>query len=135
MIIDSEKVLSDYLREHPPIEALDARVLGKNPARRDTPWIRVTQLDASAVNASRTDHLVEYFVQADCYAGSEGGQPQANLLARTAREALRVLPAADLDGVVVTSVEFIGMLRLLDTDFEPARERVMLSALVHMHPR
>lgn len=133
MIPDAEKLVSNYLRNHFDVAALAARVVGKTPATTTTAWVRVTQLAANADLDSRADHLVNFMVQLDCYAGSTGGQPEANLLARTVREALHEMPDETFVDAVVSSARFVGMLRLPDQDFEPARERVVLTAQVYAH--
>lgn len=132
MIPDGEKVAGKYLREHDSIEALSARVVGKTPESTATPWIRLTELDAPSVGRHRSDRLIEFYFQLDCYAGKDGGQPEAKLLMRTARAVLGEMPAATHDGVRVTGVDIRGSRRLPDGDFEPARERVILTALVWM---
>lgn len=134
MIPDAEAICGAYLREQDSLVALSVNVATQLPRTFTRPWVRVIQLDNPAVNGSRTDHLIEYMLQFDCYAGSEGGSPEASLVTRTVREALRALPQASLDDAVVTGVQFISCPRIPDTDFEPARERYALSALVWMHP-
>lgn len=137
LIPDVEKVVSDFLRQHPSIQALDARVVGKTPRRTDTPWIRVVRLDGNAETTSQVEHLIDFMLQIDCYARKEemgeSSQPEANLLGRTARAVLHEMPAAAHDGAVVTSVRIVGDARIPDQDFEPARERVTLTAIVHIH--
>jgi len=131
----AEKVISDYLREDPGVAALvDRRVVGKTPASTDNPWVRVTELDDRAVGGSRSDHLHEFYFQFDCYAGKDGGQPEANLLKRTVRKALVEMSEADHEGAVVSGVDIRGSARLPDDDVdEPARERFVLTANVWMH--
>lgn len=133
MIPYVEKIASDYLRDHPDVEALGARVVGKTPSSTSEPWVRVTQLDAANEPTSRPEHLIDYLIQFDCYAGSDGGQPEANLLTRTVRAALHDMPDADHDDAVVTDVRFTSMARIPDVEFEPARERFVLDATVYMH--
>jgi hypothetical protein len=134
MVPDAEKIVGGYLRAHPALVALDVRVVGKTPARTDTPWIRLTQLDDPAVGGHRSDHLIEFLLQLDIYAGREGGQPEAALVNRTCREALRTMIGEHGDAVV-TGVEFLSAIRLPDTDgFEPARERFIRTVRVWMHP-
>lgn len=140
MIPYAEKVVSDYLRENDALAAIvGRRVVGKTPGDEtggtDQPWVRVTQLDATAVGGSRHDHLVEFYFQFDAYAGADGGQPEANLLARTLRQALVEMPDASLDdGAVATGVDIRGMARIPDEEIdEPARERFVLSVAIWMH--
>lgn len=132
MIPNIEKIAGDYLRGHPDVAALGARVVGKPPSQTESPWVQLRQLDASDAPTSRAEHLINYLLQADCYAGKEGGQPEAVLLARTVRAALHAMPGVR-DGVVITSARFTGMARIPDTDFESARERVVLTATIHAH--
>jgi hypothetical protein len=129
----AEKILSDHLRTDADLVAMGARVVGKTPSTTAEPWVRVTQLDAQDIPSSDSEHLIDFLVQFDCYAGSDGGQPEANLLARTVRESLREARDATHSGAVVTRARIVGHLRLPDQDFEPARERFVLTAAVHIH--
>lgn len=131
----AEKIVSDYLRADEDLEAIvGRRVVGKTPSSTDEPWVRYTQLDGTAVGGSRSDHLIEFYFQFDAYAGAEGGQPEANALARALRAALVAMPDAGVDDATVTGVDVKGMSRLPDVDVdEPARERFVLTATVWMH--
>lgn len=131
-IPDAERIVSDYLRSHADVVALATRVVGKTPDTVSTSWVRVTLLDAANEAGSRPERLIDYMLQLDCFAGATGGQPEANSLARTVRAVLHEMPGLQ-GGVVVTCVRFIGMARIPDTDFEPARERIVLTATVWMH--
>lgn len=133
LIPDAEKIVSRYLRVHPDVSTLGARIVGKSPDRRDTPWVRITQLDASNEPRSRVEHLISFLLQFDCYAGRDGGQPEASMLARTVRAALHAMPDARHEEAVVTQVTFTSMIRNPDLDIEPARERVILGAIVRIH--
>jgi hypothetical protein len=127
----AEKLVSDHLRSYPGVEDLEARVRGTTPDTLDEPWVRVTMLDASQTDVP--DHLVGFYFQFDCYAGKEGGQPEASLLARTVREALTNLEGTFTDGTV-SGVRINGQARIPDPDAdEPARERVILTATVYAH--
>lgn len=130
---DGEKLVSDFLRDHPDLAELGARVVSKTPPDRATPWVRVTQLDAGQATRDPSDHLVEFFLQLDCYAGADGGKPQASLLTRTARAALQTIAQASHADAVVTGCRISGAARVPDTDFEPARERFVLTATVWAH--
>jgi hypothetical protein len=136
LIPDGEKLVSGYLRTHDAIEALGARVAGTTPSSLSNPWLKVTQLDAVDAPNTPFEYLTDHLFQIDCYASNvkDGGQAEANLLARTTRAALKDLEAEMVDDIQVTQVRFVGMARIPDTDFEPARERVILSAEVRMHP-
>lgn len=120
---DIERLVSDYLRTHADITALNTRIVGKTPDSKATSWVRVTKLDAPQVN--QPDWLRDFLVQFDCYAGSTGGQPEANLLARTVEAVLGTFPNA--------GVQILGGPRGLDTDIEPARDRVITSARIWAH--
>jgi hypothetical protein len=134
LIPDGERLVANYLRDHPDILAITIgrRVSGKTPESINDPWVRVTMLDAANQENSRPEHLINYLLQCDCYAGQDGGQPEAKLLARTVRAVLDGMPGTH-DGVVVSSVRFTGMARVPDPGFEPARERVVLTAIVWAH--
>lgn len=121
---DVEKVVSDYLRTHADIVALNTRIVGKTPDSKSTSWVRVTKLDAPQVN--QPDWLRAFLVQCDCYAGATGGQPEANLLCRTVEAVLGALPNA--------GVRILGGPRGLDTDLEPARDRAITTAHIWLHP-
>lgn len=126
-IPDLEKIASAWLRDR-----LGVRVVGKPPADTATPWVRVVQLDAADQPDSRAEHLINYLMQFDVYAGQTGGQPEANQLGRQARQALHDMPGVR-DGIVVTAVRFAGDARIPDDTFTPARERRVLSATVWAH--
>lgn len=126
MIPDIEKVVGKYLRD-----TFDLRVVGKTPKDTDESWIRLTQLGGG--QTSEADHLVPFLVQLDCYAGTDGGQPEAILLARTAREALRDIHLASHSDGTVTGSIVVDQARIPDDDFEPARERVAITANVWAH--
>jgi hypothetical protein len=130
----AEKIVSDYLREHAAVSAITTRIVGKPPSSQTDPWVMVTQLAAAQEVASITDHLIAFMLQFDCYAGATGGQPEANLLARTVRAALQDIATASHDDAVVTGCRLIGHARIPDTDFEPQRERFALTAEVYIHP-
>jgi hypothetical protein len=136
VVPDVEAVIGDYLRGHADIQALDARIAGRTPSSQRLPWVRVTQLDGTDV--SGVEHLIDFLVQFDCYAGKDAmddhvGQAEASLLARTVRAVLKAAKGHTLGGAVITNVRFQGMPRIPDPDFEPARERFVLTAEIHLH--
>ncbi len=138
VILDAEQLVGGWLREHDDILALDARVAGRTPDALTRPWVRVTQL-AAPDEGHGLEHLVDYIVQCDCYAGSDAmsdfrGQATASDLARTARAVLKALERTTTDGAVITRVRFSTHLRAPDTAMEPATERVVLTAELKMHP-
>lgn len=128
---NAEKVVADYLRAHPDVAAITGRIVEKTPNSMDTPWVRYTQLAKPAMGNHRSDHALSPYFQFDCYAGKDGGQPEASLLARTVRAALVELRGA-IGGAVITGVEIRGDSRQPDTQLD-SRERFVLSAVVHLH--
>lgn len=132
---DAPAIVGSRLRSHPDVMALDARVAGKLPSSFKKPWVKITQLDATNVTGGDPEHLINFYLQLDCYAGGtdENAQEQASVLGRTTRAVLHDLTEQEIDGVVVTQVIFTGDARIPDEAFEPARERVVLDAEVRMH--
>lgn len=135
LIPNGEKVIADYLRTLPAVAVLCTRVVTKAPDSRDTAWIRYTQLDAQKERQSTPEHLIGFLIQLDCYAGKNGGQPEASLLARTVRAALIDMPLAELADAVVARTAIVSMPRIPDTAMEPARERFVITANVQMRVR
>lgn len=136
VIPDAEVLIGGWLRTHPDIMALDARVAPRTPDSTSKPWIRVTVIDDGDSTVGH-DHLIEYMVQLDCYAGNTAmaahtAQAEASLLYRTARAVLKAKEGMQVDSVVVTSVECRGT-RVPDTSAEPARERFIATATVMAH--
>lgn len=125
-MIDAEKIVGDYLRAAP---AVTADVVGRTPAStKSAAWIRLTLIDAP--DGGDDDYFVPYLLQLDCY---KGGQAEVWALAIATRAALKAMPGTQADAVV-TAVRFTSTLRLPDQDFEPARERVIITANVYAHP-
>jgi hypothetical protein len=135
VIPDAPAIIASHLRTHPDVVALDARVAGKLPASFTKPWVKVTQLDATNVTGGQPEHLINFFLQFDCYAGADAdnAQEQASLVGRTIRAVLHDMIEQSIDGVVVTHVAFTSDGRIPDEAFTPARERVVLDAEVRMH--
>jgi hypothetical protein len=136
LVPDGEKIVSKYLREQPDVRMIVGdRVLNKTPENQAQPWVRFTCLDASNQPRSKAERLISYLIQFDCYAGADEtvARAEASLLVRTVRAALHVMPDQTFPDAVVTSVRFTSMFRRPDTDLEPARERWILDAVVHMH--
>ena len=127
MIVDSERMVGDFLRDRPDI---DAHVLTLPPEATEDSWVMITQLGASQTDVP--DHLVAFFLQFDCYAGRTGGPKEANDLGRTIRAALRDLNGTQTGGVV-SGVQIVEDRRLPDQTFEPARQRRILSATLWIH--
>lgn len=136
MIPDCERIVSDYLRDHDAVVDTGARIVAHTPKEenRDEPWVRVTQLDAED-RSKPADHLIEFYVQFDCYAGKEDGQPEAIRVMRAVRQALFELD--DLNhqdhDAVVTGAQVTGGRRGLADEFAPARSVYYLSATVWAH--
>jgi hypothetical protein len=141
LIPDGEQIVGDYLREHPSVSALGARVAGRTPSAMSNPWVRVTKLDAPKTASSTPERLIHFLFQLDCYAGDEAmrahsGHAEASLLGRTVRAALVAMPDLTFDDVVVTDAQIVGDARIPDPDTgEGARERIVLTATVRMHAR
>lgn len=137
-IPDIERTLGDYLRDHGDITALGARVAGQLPKSFTRPWIRVTQLDAREVSRPmnrREEHLINFFVQLDVYAGSEpvNAQADASELARVARAVLCAMPDQTFYDLIVTDVMINSHARIPDLDFDPPRERYVVAAEIYAH--
>lgn len=136
LIPDIEAVVGPYLRADTDVTALvDAsRILGQAPGTTDDAWVRITQLDARN-QTEPVDHLILFMVQLDCYASKTGldgsQQKEATLIARTVRASLKAA-AGTHDDTVITGVS-VSQSRQPDTDFEPARQRVILTAQVWAH--
>ncbi len=134
MIANGLKITADYLREHADVMAITTRVVTKPPEERSTPWVMVQLLSAPQPPNSRTDHLVEFYFQIDCYAGARGGIPEAVSLGQTVRQALFDMPDVDHEDAVTTATRIRGYRYLPDPSFEPARDRAIITASVWIHP-
>lgn len=132
---DVEAIVGAYLRQHPAVKALGAKVVGETPSNKEKLWVTVTQLDDPAVEDHYSDYLIDWMGQFDCYAGATGGQGEASLLTRTVRAALKELPDADLEAIIVSRARFLSCPRIPDTDLEPARQRFALTASLILHAR
>jgi hypothetical protein len=131
IIPDAERIIGVYLRAHPDLTAVaGARVVGRTPDDQAGAWTRLTQLDAIDVGAGH-EHLIDYLLQLEVYATDAAKVWQ---IARATRRALKAAQGQTLDGTVISRVTFAGMLRNPDTAFEPARERIILTATVRLHP-
>lgn len=126
LIPDVEKVVGKYLRDN-----FGLRVVGKTPDNTDDSWVRLTKLGGP--QTSEADHLVPFLVQLDCYAGADGGQPEAVTLGLEVRDALRQIGSYAHTGATVSGASVVNDARIPDDDFEPARERVILTANVWAH--
>jgi Protein of unknown function (DUF3168) len=129
VIPDMELIVTAYLKGE-----TGERIVAEPPSNLDTPWVRLTLLDAANEAASRHDHLLAHMLQLECYAGStkNGAQAEAHDLCVAVREALGQMEGEHGDAVV-TAVRFAGMVRVPDTKLEPARQRYILTAHVYAH--
>lgn len=132
MIADSEILIGGWLRNHADVRAITTRVVSVTPSSTSTPWVRVIQLDARNEQSSVAEHLIDYMVQLDCFAGT-GGLAEASLLARTVRAAVIEMGGLTISGTVVTGTRVLSMARIPDTDFEPAKERYALTVGAWAH--
>lgn len=125
MIENFEKLLADHLR------TVDLRVTAKTPDDTDSPWVCLTLLNAPQTDLA--DHFSGYYCQLDCYAGAGGGQPEAVSVAAAARGAIGAMEGVH-DLGVVTGAQIEGFARIPDAEFEPARERIIVTATIYAHP-
>jgi hypothetical protein len=134
-IPNGSKIIGNYLRSHPLVVAMETRIVGKSPAETSHSWVRLSQIGAPSVNGNRPGHLYEFLFQLDCYAGSDGGQPEATDLAIAVHDALAAFELSNYrsNGAVVTGSDPNMGGFALDTDLEPARERFISTATVWMH--
>lgn len=133
LIPDLEASAGTWLRDHPAIVTLDARVSGAIPKSFTRPWVKIVQLQATPEPNTTVEHLIVYLLQLDCYAGDtpNTGQAQANLLARTVRAALHEW-SGNTD-LTVTAVRTTGDARIPDETFDPWRERRILTVQIWAH--
>lgn len=130
-IPDAERIVGAYLRAHADVIAAGGqRVVGRTPEDTAGPWTRLTLIDPTDVGEG-LEYLIDYLLQLDVYAPDTAKVWQ---IALTTRAALKALEGTTLAGTVVSRVRFPGMLRAPDDTFEPARERVILTASVRLHP-
>jgi len=131
---DIEAVIRDYLLGVPEVEAIVGdRVALKTPEATGEPWVRVFQLEAPRAGKSPADYLIAYYVQLDCYSGTDGELADATLLQRTVRAALTEMPESDHEGAVVTGTRIHRARRFPDRDFTPPADRYMLTATIWAH--
>lgn len=129
MIYDAEKIVADYLRSD-----TGARVVASPPDDKARAWVQLTEINAPQAANSPVDHLVAHYMQLDCYAGVEGGVPEANALAGAIRESLVELRNNGDHGVVITGAHIEGSHRDRDLSFKKARDRRVLTVTVWIHP-
>jgi hypothetical protein len=136
LLLNVEPLIGGYLKEVPGVKALEARVVSKTPGTTDKPWVRITLLDSPNETGTRqAEHLMAYYLQLDCYAGTSGGREEAFAVVRAVRAALVDLPEAQpFEEAVVTDVAPISMPRIPDPDLG-GRERYILDVAIYMHPK
>lgn len=135
LIPDIEQLVGAHLRGHAGVRAITDRVASRNPSTTTEPWVKLVLIDAGRISG-KVEYAYSALLQFDCYGSSslEEMTPEAILLGRTVRAAMAELAGnGDLDGVTVTEVEFPSHGRLPDVRFEPARERIVLDAVVYFH--
>ncbi len=131
-----EKILVDYLGGDSAIEGIVGdRIATKTPRTLDEPWIRLSVLADPPAGKSSVDHNIAFYVQLDCYAGEDGTQAAANLLARSVRASLGEMPKQEHDGAVVSGVKVEGSRPMPDDTFEPTMDRYIVTATVWAHSR
>jgi hypothetical protein len=137
LLLDGERIVANYLRAHAAVTAITTRVVGQPPSNTDTAWVRVTMLDAQNAPGSIPEHLISYLLQADCYAGATGGQPEAKSLGFTVRAALKEMEGTTIEGAVITCVHTVGFARVPDSDLKDSRgqdrERIVGTFEVYLH--
>ena len=134
MIPFMEKILGDYLRSAPDVAAIVGdRVATKNPRTLDDPWVRVTVYDDPPTGRSSADHHIAFHVQLDCFAGKEGTQSEASLLARTVRSLLGEMVRHDFDGAALSGAKATGSRFLPDENFDPDMDRYVVTGIVWAH--
>jgi hypothetical protein len=124
----AEKLVAKYLRTETGL-----RVVAKTPDDTTISWVRLTQLAAPQQANSRADHLVAFYMQLDCYAGEDGGEPEADSMQRAVCEALARIDEADHADGEVTAGRIENSTRNPDLELEPARERFIVTATVYAH--
>lgn len=131
---DIEAIVTAYLAADPGVSTITEDILDTTPDSTASPWVRITQLDASPFPGDVADHAIEGYLQFDCYAGSgDEGHAEAAALYRAVRAALRDIHLASHTGAVVNGARIRGAARIPDIDLEPARERFVLTASVYHH--
>jgi hypothetical protein len=135
MIPDAEGIVVGYLNGDATVTALGARAGTAAPREFTDARVLVRLLDA-ADRSFGMEHLINHLFDFHCYASSvrDGASIESSLLARTVRAALVALRDTTRDDVTITDVRIVGSTRRPDTDFDPARERVILSAEIDLHP-
>lgn len=127
-VVDITKLTIAHLRDQESVtDIVSRRLVVSTPKDISTPWVRVVKLDALSTDPA--DHLTDFLLQLDAYAGESGGHPEAVRLGRAVRAALGNMPGVH-DGAVVTGVQIRGDNESPDTDLKPPRDHVRLTVQV-----
>lgn len=137
LLPDFEKLVASYLLNYPDITDITTRIGTRTPPNTDQPWVRIRQLGEQPDRTSPALFNTEAYLQLDCYGSNDrsSAHAEAVLLARLAQAALHTLPRAATLDCVVSRVYFGSLSHIPDADFEPARERYILTAYIHAHPK
>lgn len=135
MIVDAPAIVRAHLVVEPAVtDIVGQRIVDQTPASVRDSWVSITMIAAPDDPTVPFDYLVPFTFQIDCYAGEDETQVEANLLARTVRASLKEMPYASHTDAVVSQVRTVGMAHIPDVDFEPARDRYVLTTIVVAHP-
>jgi hypothetical protein len=132
IVVDTERLLSAWLRDQPEIVAIvEDRVYTDNPNRATFPFLKLTQIAGGPV-FSRPLYLDEALIQLDAYGGPK---VLARQLIDTARTVLAERFAGDHPGVgVVTGVNFGDLTYLPDDGYAPPKPRFIAMTSIYTHP-
>lgn len=117
------KLLADHLRSETGL-----RVVAKTPPDTGPSWVRLTQLAAPQAPNSKADTVVAYYFQLDCFASEDGGEPEAENMAIAVCAAVIGIDAS-VSETTAGRIENGGFYNP-DTNFTPARERMIVTATV-----
>jgi hypothetical protein len=131
-VVDTERLLSGWLRAQPEIVALvEDRVYTENPNRAVFPLLKINQIAGNPV-FSRPLYLDESLIQLDAYGGPK---VQARQLIDTTRELLAErFVGHHVDIGVVTAVNFGDLTYLPDDGYAPPKPRWIALASIYTHP-
>lgn len=131
MSLYPQKIVGKHLRT----AIAPYRVVSSPPSEISTGWVHLQLLSQPQDPVAPVDWLRECYFQLDCYAGHDGGWPEADTLAEAVREAWMEMRGVH-DGGVVTNVRIEGgsMQEASEPPFEPARPRMIVTATAWIHP-
>lgn len=125
-----EKLVANYLRTTDGL-----RVVAKTPNDTDEAWVRVRLLVSRQPDNLPFYRFREAYVQVDCYASVDNGQPEASQMAEAVSLALSEMDQAEHEEGEVTACRIEnGGMHEPDTNFNPARERFIVTASIWAHP-